>query len=103
MTSAPPPIREMVRRRLGPSTDASDEPDISVAFPGAEPSCLRRRVLLSPRWNRKSDPDRPGDVGGTLQHRLRAGRYIVAAPLTDCGSPVAAQGICSVAFFLLRV
>ena len=32
LVAAPAPIREMVRRRLGPSTDVVDEPDITVTF-----------------------------------------------------------------------
>ena len=45
MISAPAPIREMVRRRLGPSTEASDEPDISVSFTDRLPTAGPLRFL----------------------------------------------------------
>src|SRR4051794_29854964 len=45
MISAPAPIKDMVRRRLGPSTDASDEPDISVSFTDSLPTAGPLRFL----------------------------------------------------------
>jgi hypothetical protein len=45
LISAPAPIKEMVRRRLGPSTGASEEPDITITFTDTLPTAGPLRSL----------------------------------------------------------